>query len=136
MANNALVSRAVPSTTDGQQLDPAAASSAEDEQRNRSRLLVQAALDQSGQTIDALAHIRDAAGQIHPDIRPRPDQACSTDRISVRSNAGSRSARSFRTRTPLQPISIRPGCSTALASSSPPPARSPHGASISFVSPR
>jgi hypothetical protein len=69
----------------GQELDPVAAPPAEGEYRSRGQLLTQSALNQSGQTVDAFAHMRGTAGQIHPDVRPRPDHASSTERISARS---------------------------------------------------
>jgi len=83
-----LVIEAKPLAIPIKQLDPIPATSPERKNRTTGRLLTQHILGQCRQASNPLAHIRHAAGQIHPNPSARTDHAASTARIKDVSATG------------------------------------------------
>ena len=71
------------------QLQPVSPTSPKGKDRTQCRLLAQHILCERRQALDALSHVRDAAGEIDPNPSPRPDHAVSAKRINRARTAAS-----------------------------------------------
>src|SRR4051812_2863246 len=90
-----------------EQLDAIPAPAAKGEHRAACRLLPQHILRDSGQTLDALAHVRDTAGEINPHTCAWTDHATSARRIRRISTASGSTALALMMRPLLRTISMR-----------------------------